>query len=209
MPDRNINLASDALWNLVPIHVPASLLYSPDDLPETRCASNHISEGDGTCSGDQSISSGLNEKVDKRGMGLVVWDQDGGEAIESAGKESCQKLDTVGEVDSDPLRTMVLQVLANDANLLAYAVHLVLRDTLLAKDGHDGGCAARSRTSFERDFASDALPDIPKIAVLASRVHWGTRRLHGKASPEGVFQLSAWQRQHMKSTYSHEEFRAT
>jgi hypothetical protein len=190
MPHRDVNLASNTLWHLIPVHVSAGLLDSPNDLAETRGASNDIGEGHGAGFGDQSISSGLDEKVDERGVGLVVWDQDGSEAVEGTGKESSQELDAVGQVDGDPLCAVVLEVFANNGNLLAYAINLVLRDALLAVDSHDGRCAARGRASFERDLADDALPDISQVAILACRIHGGARRLYGETGSEGICKVS-------------------
>jgi hypothetical protein len=187
MPYRDVNLSSNALWHLVPVHVSARLRHGPDNLAETRGASNYICKGNGASFGNEGISAGLDEKVDEHGVGLVVRDKNRSEAVEGAGKEGSQELDAVGKINGNPLRAVVLEVLANDGNLLAYAVDLVLRDALLAVDGHDGRRAARGCASFEGNLAEDALPDIAEVAVLAGRVHWRARGLHGETGAEGIW----------------------
>lgn len=87
VPDGDVDLATNALWDFVPVHVPAGLLHSPHDLAQSGHASSHISEGDGSSLRDQCIGTGGLEQLDKGGVRLVVGDEDGGEAVESAGEQ--------------------------------------------------------------------------------------------------------------------------
>jgi hypothetical protein len=57
---------------------------------------------------------------------LVEWDEDRSEAVESTRKQGSQEFDAVGLVDGHSLGSVLLQVVANDGNFLAYAVELVL-----------------------------------------------------------------------------------
>jgi hypothetical protein len=95
MPDRDVNLPSDALWHFAPVHVPARLLHGPDDLAQRRCPSGHVRERNRASLGDECVSSSANKKLDERGLRLVVWNQNWSEAVEGTCEEGSEELEAV------------------------------------------------------------------------------------------------------------------
>jgi hypothetical protein len=122
VPDGNVNLSSDALGNLAPAHVSARRLHGPDNLADSRAAFDQVREWERASFGNQCVRSGLDKEFDQRRVRLVVWDEDRSEAVESTRKQGCQEFDAVGLVDGHALGSMLLQVVADNSNLLAYAV---------------------------------------------------------------------------------------
>src|SRR5690242_9634740 len=117
MPDGDVNLAADALWDLAPVHVPACLLDGPHDLAQGGHTPSDISQRNRSGLRDERVGSSSLEQLDQSGVWLVVGDEDWGEAIESASEQNCQKLEAIGQVYSNALGLVILQVLANDGDL--------------------------------------------------------------------------------------------
>ena len=108
VPDGDVDLAANALGDFVPVHVPAGLLHSPHDLAQGGHTSSHICEGNRPSLRDQRISTGSLEQLDKGGVWLVVRDEYGGEAVESAGEQDGEELEAVWQVDSYPAGVVLL-----------------------------------------------------------------------------------------------------
>lgn len=189
VPDGDVDLAANALGDLAPVHVPARLLDGPHNLAEAGHAAGDVGQRDRASLGDERVGFCSLEQLDEGGVRLVVGNQDGREAVEGAGEQHRQELEAVGQVDGDALGAVVVQVLADDGNLLGDARDAVLRHALLAQDGHDGGGAAGAGLLLQRDLARDAAPDVSEIAVLAGRVHGRARRLDGEPCPQGVWEV--------------------
>ena len=176
--------------------MPAGLFYRPYDLAQTRYTSSDISQRDGPRLCDERVGTSSLEELYKSGMRLVVGDEDGCEAVESAGEQNCQELETVWQVYGDSLGVVLLQVLANDGDLLGDSSNVVLGDLLLAQDGHNGRSAAGAGPLLQRYLASDTAPDVAEVAIFASRVHGCARRLDGESGSQRVcpsYQLSGRQ----------------
>ena len=186
VPNSNINLSTDAFGYLAPVHVPACLLYSPDDGAQAGHALTEFGKRHRACLGDEGIGFRLKKEFGKGLVWLVVWDQDRRKVEEGTRKECREELETVGEVDGHSLSTAILKMLSENSDLLGNIFNFVLGDTFLSKDGHDVCSAARLCALLERDLACDTSPDIPEISIFAGRVHGSARGSYGKTGTERV-----------------------
>jgi hypothetical protein len=206
VPHGNVNVTTNALGHLAPVHVSTCLLYYPDNLAQRGGAPCEVGEWNRARLRYQTVGSRALEKLGKGLVGLVEGDQDGGECVEGAGKQGRQKLDAVRQIDGDAFGAMLLQVLPNDGNLLGHGSNVVLRHALSAIHGHDLGRAAGRCAFLQRDFARDTAPDVAEVAVSAGRVHGSARRLHGQPGPQRVCRWLAhrtWHGMVGGDSYSH------